>query len=326
MDRGLELFHKLQAMRATPEFQRFQELQRFTNTLHIFEANYRELDRLLWFVCDSPAGDKLFRPENRSAWEQLMMEAIRLLQNFVAAAKALVDHSRALYRRLYEPEGTFPEYQEEAAKRFADSEVIQFVQKLRDFCLHYSTPGIGTTMTLVSIVPEKFVKQVTLSKESLMKFDGWNAAAKRFLNNAPEAIDLRQVLFQYHDAVDQFYNWFSERVRVLHVADYSTVSEYYAFLLSGKREENLEKLEQRLKMFEAGIGTPFDVLSPFMTPTDMADISAKQGDLKEWIGTAIRRVSRYLVVTPDIEIRLQAALSRQLESTDFAGYRPERSR
>jgi hypothetical protein len=93
---GFELFQLSEQMRGTPEFARLQELDRLGNTLHIFEANYRELDRLLWFVCDSPAGDQWFRPENRFAWEQAMVEAIRLLQNFIASVSALVDHSRRL--------------------------------------------------------------------------------------------------------------------------------------------------------------------------------------------------------------------------------------
>jgi hypothetical protein len=324
MNDGYELFLKSQEMRSTPEFQRFQELQRFTHTLHIFETNYRELDRLLWFVCNSPAGDKLFRAENHSAWEQMMTETIRLLQNFVAAAKALVDHSRRLYERLYEPEATFPEYQAEAKKRFANSEVIQFVHGLRNFCLHYRTPGIGTTVTMVSIDPERFEKRVTLSKKDLLNFD-WTAAASRFLTDAPESIDLRKTLFEYHASIDQFYNWFAQQVRILHAADYDKVSQYYGVLLSGKREHNTERLEQRLKAFEAGIGTPFDVLSPFMTPSDMSDISMFQGDVEKWIESAIVRVSQYLSVPSDTAPRLQAVLSRQRESIDFAGYRPGQS-
>src|SRR5207249_1107091 len=126
------------------------------------------------------------------------------------------------------------------------SGVIQFVQELRNFCLHYRTPGIGTTMTMVSIVPERFVKQVMLSKKDLLNFKGWNAASKRFLASAPDSIDLRQALLEYHAAVDQFYNWFAEQIRVQHAADYAKVSEYYGALLSGKREQNLERLEQRL--------------------------------------------------------------------------------
>ena len=37
---GLELFEVSQEMRRTPEFHRLQELDRFSNTLRIFEENY----------------------------------------------------------------------------------------------------------------------------------------------------------------------------------------------------------------------------------------------------------------------------------------------
>lgn len=47
-------------MRQSPEFSRIQEPNRFSNSLRIFEANYRELDRLLLFICDSRGGEVCF--------------------------------------------------------------------------------------------------------------------------------------------------------------------------------------------------------------------------------------------------------------------------
>ena len=113
-----------------------------------------------------------------------MGEVTRLLQNFVAAVSALVEHSRRLHGRLcYKPSSKFPEYEEEVRQRFADAEVIQFVQGLRNYCLHYRTPGIGTTMTLVDLKNERFEKKVTLAKPDLLDFE-WNAPARRFLESA----------------------------------------------------------------------------------------------------------------------------------------------
>jgi hypothetical protein len=305
-------------MRETPQFARLQELNRFSYTLQIFEANYRELDRLLWFVCDSPAGDQLFQRENRSAWEQAMKEVIRLLQNFVASVTALVDHSRRLYRRMYQPSDSFPEYEEEAMRRFANNEVVQFVQGLRNFCLHYRTPSIGTTMTLVDLQNEKFEKRVTLSKADLLDFD-WNASAKRFIEGAPASIDLRESLDAYHSAIEDFYDWFSQRIRILHVSDYETVSDVYASLLTAKQEQHRAALESRLKAFEAGIGTPFDVLNPFMTPSDGADLAPLLRNPEEWVDAAIERVSRYFEVSSDTAPRLLAVIRRHRESSFRVG-------
>jgi len=304
---GFELFQLSQQMRATPEFHRLQELDRFSNTLAIFEANYRELDRLMAFICESPAGDKLFRPENHFAWEQSMHEVIRLLHNFVSAVSALVDHSRRLYRRMYKPTRLFPEYENEVKQRFVDSEIIQFVQGLRDYCLHYRTPSIGTTMTLMDIKQEKFVKAVTLSKRDLLDFD-WNAAAKRFLADAPEQIDLRTCLSQYHGAIDDFYKWFSQQVRALHAADYDAVSRTYAVLLSAKKQEHEQALEERLKAFEAGLGTPYDVLNPFMTPNDASEIASHIHDPDAWIDVGLERVAKYVSVEATVAPRLHVAL------------------
>lgn len=292
---AFELFQLSQQMRETPEFARLQELNRLANTLSIFEANYRDLDRLLWFVCDSSAGDRLFRRENRSAWEQAMAEVIHLLQNFVASVSALIDHSRRLYSRLYEVTSQFPEYQEEVKSRFANDEVVQFVQGLRNYCLHYRTPAIGTTSTVLDMQEEKFQRRVTLSKSDLLDFE-WNSAAKRFLAHAPRSIDLRETINSYHAAVEEFYNWFAERTRALHASDYEMTSRFYAALLSGKSEQHLAALEDRMKACEAGIGTPFDVLNPFMTLSDSSEIGTLLQDPHKWVDAALERVSKYLPI------------------------------
>lgn len=313
---GFKLFQLSQEMQATPEFCRLQELDRFSNTLQIFEANHQELDRLLWFICESPAGDQLFRRENRSAWELAMAEAIRLLQNFVASVSALVEHSRRLYRRMYQSSGAFPEYPEEVKKRFAKDEVVQFVQELRNYCLHYRTPSIGTTMTLVDLQNEKFEKRVTLTKADLQDFN-WSATAKRFLNRSPESIDLRETLAAYHTAIKNFYNWFSERIRILHASDYQTVSKFYASLLSAKQGQHVAALESRIKAFEAGLGTPSDVLNPFMTPSDAADIALLLAKPEEWVNAAIERILKYVPAASDTAPRLHAAIKRRRESNPF---------
>jgi hypothetical protein len=58
---SLDLFHLSQEMRDSPEFRRLQQLDRFSHSLRIFEANYRELDRMLRFICESTSGERLFR-------------------------------------------------------------------------------------------------------------------------------------------------------------------------------------------------------------------------------------------------------------------------
>jgi hypothetical protein len=307
-----EIFELSERMRQTPAFARLQELDRLSNTLQIFESNYRELDHLLWFICESSVGDGLFRRENRSAWEQAMAECIRLLQNFVASVKALVDHSRRLYERLYEPFEQFPEYPEEVKRRFAENELVQFVQGLRNYCLHYRIPALGTTMKLVDIQSERFVKQVTLAKADLLNF-AWNGPAKRFLERAANSIDLKEAFSQYHAQIEQFYDWFSQKIRILHASDYDTISRHYAALLSSKPERHSAELESRLKAFESGIGSAFDVLNPFMTSADASEIAALLGNTDEWVNAALEKVSKYFTVRADVSSRLHATLARHWE-------------
>lgn len=222
---GFNLFQLSEHLRTTPEFARVLELNHFSDTVRIVEINYQELERLLGVICDTPAGDELFLTENRSAWREVMAETLRLLQNLAASVSALIDHSAYLHRHMYEPSRRFPEYKEAVSARFSTDEVIQFVHGMTNYCLHHATGGIGTTMTVLDMQTEKFEKKVTLTTAELLDFT-WNDAAMRFIDNAPQLIDLRQTLKDYYRSIGAFCDWFSERIRVLNAADYQAVSDY----------------------------------------------------------------------------------------------------
>jgi hypothetical protein len=310
---GFELFLRSEEMRQTPQFSRLMELDRFSNSLRIFEANYRELDRLMWFVCESEPGSHLFRRENGSAWEQAMHEVVRLLQNFVASVSALVDHSRRLYSRLYQTERTFTEYSEEVRKRFSENTLVQFVHNLRNYCLHYRTPRVGTTMTLVDIQNELFIRRITLGTKDLAEFE-WNAAAHKFLETAGKEVDVRSVLRDYHSEIEGFYNWFAEKARTIHATDYATVSAYYAEQLKGRSERNVEALTERLRAFECGVGSIVDTLSPFMTPSDASELDALMSDPNRWAIAALEKVSAYVPISAEMRQRILAAVAKPANS------------
>lgn len=294
------------------------ELDRFSDSMRIFETNYRELDRLMRFVCESEPGSRLFRRENRSAWEQAMHEVVRLLQNFVASVSALVDHSRRLYSRLYESEGKFTEYPEEVRNRFGDNPLVQFVHNLRNYCLHYRTPTIGTTLTLVESQKEVFKRRITLQAADIAEFE-CNVAARKFLDAAGENIDIVSTLRDYYAEMERFYNWFSETSRAIHATDYAAVSGYYSELLKGRSERNYEALTERLRVFEAGVGSVFDTLSPFMTPSDASELHALVSDPAKWAVAAFEKVSIYMPITEEIRGRVLAAIARFANSSPTFG-------
>jgi len=147
-----------------------------------------------------------------------MAEVIRLLQNLTASVSALIDHSWCLYRHMYQGSHQFPEYEEAVTTKISTDEVIQFVQGITNCCLHHATGGIGTTMTIVDMQNEMFEKKVTVVTADLLDF-AWNDAAMRFIKHAPQSIDLRQTLRDYHNSIQAFCDWFSQRTRVLNATD-----------------------------------------------------------------------------------------------------------
>ena len=154
-----------------------------------------------------------------------MEEVIRLLQNLAASVSALIDHSRFLYRHMFHESRQFPEYEEAMTMQISTNEVVQFVHGIANYSLHQAIAGIGTTMPVVDMQNDKFAKNVTLAKAALSDF-AWNEAAMRFIDRAPQSIDLRQTLKDYHTSIENFSEWFSQRTRVLCAADYEAVSDH----------------------------------------------------------------------------------------------------
>src|SRR5687768_14347232 len=90
----------------------------FDFSLSLFRRNYDELRLFLNFLDHPRNGIMMSEVGSRWLAHEAMLEVMCLLHNFVAAAKSLVDHTRVVYRDLYESRGAIPRYQDEVDRRF----------------------------------------------------------------------------------------------------------------------------------------------------------------------------------------------------------------
>jgi hypothetical protein len=137
-----------------------------------------------------------------------------MLHNFVASAFSVLDHTREIYGKMYQKD--MPEFLTQRAAILDKHSATQFIIGLRKYFQHYRLPQIVFTasrgMTEPAITGGAF-----LSKVPLLKFEDFNAAAKAFMKNSPEMIDLEVTCAAYHTQVDEFYKWFkSEQERIHH--------------------------------------------------------------------------------------------------------------
>jgi hypothetical protein len=89
-----------------------------------------------------------------------------------------------------------------------------FMSKLRNYCTHYSVllPALGTTLDFGP--GGKGVQQVNtlqLERDKLLRWDGWTAPAKTYLQRQPEHFDLAPIIARYVNSAKEFAAWFGPR-------------------------------------------------------------------------------------------------------------------
>lgn len=130
-----------QALEEYPGFALSQKLRAFEFSKEVFHRNARALIEHLG-TATGPLRDDQVRWDRRFEIDTFVEGAIHLLFNFVASAKALVDHSRAFYDRNYASRKVLAHYPNETKARFIEDGLVQFVHNLRNLMLHVGLVGL----------------------------------------------------------------------------------------------------------------------------------------------------------------------------------------
>jgi len=223
-----------------PGFGIYQELMALNTSIYILDKNFQELDSFLVELLNNPKWDRLFMVENRHILHRVAEDIVRRLHNFVAAVLSLRDHTRRLYRKYYRDGSLIPDYEKVAREAFAKDPQAQFVQKLREYCQHFVSPLLSFR-TEWGPGREKPVRTAVLRKDELLRFDGWNAAAKRYLDEAPDLIDFQEAVRNYHSRVLMFYEWFQRQQESVHMEELAEFRKKEGELLRLQLEDKLER-------------------------------------------------------------------------------------
>jgi hypothetical protein len=291
---------------AMPEWNTLARLHSLGTSVRLLEGNADELLRLLWFLTEDPRSMPLSEVSRQEQLDHVFEEVLRLLHNFVAAARSLVDHTRVLYQELYEEKGLFPEYKEEVGRRFVKNAIVQFVHDLRHLAQHVQLPGISYTLTFDR--DSGLTRQLVLRKEDLLRLHKWKPHAKQYLETAPEGIDVSVLLKEYLKEIRDFYQWMDQRQAEIHAGDAAEVEK--------KQAEGRALLAQRLpglfasglKTWEAGVGSLQNIFTFAFSPGDWSELSSLDGDLVAWTDAALLLTERKFGAIPsDLVTRIKNA-------------------
>ncbi|NRB22832.1 hypothetical protein [Shewanella sp.] len=208
--------------------QRIDLLDHFDYSLALFESNYKELMSVIDYMCDEKVGLELFAIVNRWKLYECQKHLGFKLHNYICAAKSLVDHSRVLYRRVYEKQSIkFDDYESEVKARFDNNSLSKFVEFLRTYAQHEKLPAISSGFSFDSQSDEGFIFTVSLDSSELLKSSSIKSLAKKYIREQDDGIDIKLVLSTYHKQVCDFYDWVKERQNEIHYEDLRALNKEY---------------------------------------------------------------------------------------------------
>jgi len=247
MSKGRQIVALIQEIQDSPEYELFISLRGFNISIFIFEKNFEDLNKLISMLTNDSKYQYLYSLRNRDKLHEVMAHIIRMIHNFVASSLSLIDHTRRVYKNLYEKTGKFEDYQTRIEIEFINDPLSQFIKGLRQYCQHYKSPDLSITTNWQQI-NEKETRVVELLKDDLIAFEGWNVNAKAYLDSLDKKINIIEIAQIYRTKVLEFYEWFKNRQMEIHQEEFKTLHEKELRLLTLKLENKIETALNQKKM------------------------------------------------------------------------------
>jgi hypothetical protein len=173
-------------------------------------------------------------------------ELQRLIHNFLASVKSLIDHTRNVVKDLYRNTKFYEEYALKVNSIFVDNRLAVFTQDLRNYFTHHSLPTVTPWVHLGTGSPAK--PSYTLSRNELLNhYSGWTRKSKEFLQNSNDDLLLSSILDDYHALAEGFRVWFVERLKKIHALEFShleSLQNRFHTLISKSFEESDKEIDK----------------------------------------------------------------------------------
>jgi hypothetical protein len=187
-------------------------------TFYTFLHNHADLDDLIRLHYQLEIKGTLGDFNNQKPLHDLLFEVTRRLQNFVFAAKALVEHTRNYIKLWHHDQpDIMAAYQAKVTEHFVESGIGPFTKCLRDYFAHCTTPFISSLDEHDAHL--RFTLQ--LETEVMAKtpdFRGWLGSAERYIalhrdtyGRKDGGVNLGFYVNDYYEAVIRFYSWLDDQ-------------------------------------------------------------------------------------------------------------------
>ena len=310
MSNGKEIVDLQKEIESMPEYQLELKLLSLDISRYVFKQNYLQLRQLLTTSEEPKKASELWAVKNRHLLEAFQRETIRLLHNFVASVKSLVDHTRILYRELYKPGGRFPDYQDEINKRFAQNPLAQFVEDLRDYCLHYKILPIFAERSFTSNTAEP-ESRIKLNVKTLSEYSSWSPPARQFLSDIKDSIDVKDLIEKYYEMVAGFHQWIQKRQMEIYADEFRRLNEKRLKL---KTLVIPEIVEMALAKISNANVSPGEVFYYLLTPEEREELEIEPLTSSKHVEKLIYLIEKQAPINNDLKDKIRKIYQQFIEN------------
>jgi hypothetical protein len=210
-----EISRKVQESVAYKNFQRILE---FDKNFFIFDRNYKDLKSAIEKFSEPESISLLF--DHRES-QLILYHICRLVHNFLASAKTLLEHTRNLTRENYEKTDFYEQYCKEVEIRFLDNPITGFIEDFRNYSLHYSLPITGFRISVINDKEKNIQTEHVIffiEKKSLLKWSNWKKG-KAFLEMGNEEIEIEVLIDDYYQQIFDFHGWINKKLDSIHSSE-----------------------------------------------------------------------------------------------------------
>ena len=238
-----DIFDEIKKFDSLPQQNLLSKINNLKCSEYIFRVNFGAIYSYFELIENPKVFIHLWDIKKRERVSSLLLEISRLLNNFLSAAKALIDHTRVFVADVYEDHPFYNEYNQEIKEKFSNQEQSAFIQGLRNYSLHKKIPIIGAKLDLGTMGQNTITHSIHLDKKSLQQWDGWNKTAKLFIEKQNEHIDLKNIVTDYHQLIRVFYDWFYGRIKEIHKDELDELEKQRSLLYKQMKNEKIISLD-----------------------------------------------------------------------------------
>lgn len=241
MTESYELFKRIHASRGMVYLNR-RKIREFST--NIFRSNYAELKQACEVIERPDVGIKLFSDEHRHAGIEVHMEVMRLFHNFLAAAKSLVDHTRAFVDENYGKTSLSDAYADKVRTVLSEDLLVRFIQDLRNYMMHKGLPGGSMSLSVKRQSDDTFAIESTVSikRDDIAGWNGWTKLSRTYLASASDEIKISDLARDYAQRIEAFSDWLDKAIRKHHAQDIRELRKLDRLYRSAeKREADLSR-------------------------------------------------------------------------------------